>query len=545
MKRSTSYPQCLCSRRWRTILALIAIVGLATTSMFGIFCTPISAANLLRTPTSAASLLRTPTSVARLLRTPTSVARLLRTPTPPSKPQPCDIYAAAGTPCVAAHSTVRALFAKYNGRLYQVKRWSDSKTLDIKTLTAGGYAGAAAQDTFCAGTSCTITVIYDQSGKGNDLTIQGPGGVGAQDYGASAAALPIMAGGHKVYGLYVSSGVSYRNNSTSSIARNGMPEGMYMVTSGTHVNSRCCFDYGNAETSSTDTGNGHMDAINFSTECWFSPCLGSGPWVQADLENGLFAGGNGSNMNNKGNSSEFVTALIKNNGQNRYAIKGGNAQSGSLTTWYDELEPNRGGYSPMHQEGAIVLGTGGDNSNGSVGSFFEGVMTSGFPTDAADNTVQANIVSVGYSSNNNSFPAVGTAYRLTNVNSGKVLDTVNCETDNGTLIDLQASSSDTCQQWQFTSTGSGKYSITDINSGKFLDAANCGLANGTAVDLRSSLGNTCQQWTVIPAGNDHYEIVAENSGMVLDNMNCGTDDGTRVDLWQWTNSTCQEWSIAP
>jgi non-reducing end alpha-L-arabinofuranosidase len=97
---------------------------------------------------------------------------------------------------------------------------------------------------------------------------------------------------------------------------------MYMVTSGTHVNNRCCFDYGNAETSGNDTGNGHMDAINFGTECWFSPCSGSGPWVQADLENGLFAGGNGSNTNNHGNSSAFVTALLKNNGQNTYAIKG-------------------------------------------------------------------------------------------------------------------------------------------------------------------------------------------------------------------------------
>jgi hypothetical protein len=32
----------------------------------------------------------------------------------------------------------------------------------------------------------------------------------------------------------------------------------------------------------------------------------------------------------------------------------------------------------------------------SIGSFFEGVMTAGYPTDAADNAVQANIVSVGY-----------------------------------------------------------------------------------------------------------------------------------------------------
>jgi len=50
----------------------------------------------------------------------------------------------------------------------------------------------------------------------------------------------------------------------------------------------------------------------------------------------------------------------------------------------------------MHQEGAIVLGTGGDNSNGSVGSFFEGVMTAGYPSDATDSAVQSNIVAAGY-----------------------------------------------------------------------------------------------------------------------------------------------------
>jgi hypothetical protein len=122
----------------------------------------------------------------------------------------------------------------------------------------------------------------------------------------------------------------------------------------------------------------------------------SGPWVQADLENGLFSGGNGNNPNNKGNNSTFVTALVKNNGTTTYALKGGNADSGSLTTWYSGALPTTSGYAPMHQEGAIILGVGGDNSNSSAGSFFEGVMTAGYPTDAADNSVQANIVSVGY-----------------------------------------------------------------------------------------------------------------------------------------------------
>jgi Alpha-L-arabinofuranosidase B, catalytic len=46
----------------------------------------------------------------------------------PPRPQgPCDIYSAARTPCVAAHSTTRALYASYSGPLYQVKRQPDGK----------------------------------------------------------------------------------------------------------------------------------------------------------------------------------------------------------------------------------------------------------------------------------------------------------------------------------------------------------------------------------------------------------------------------------
>lgn len=457
---------------------------------------------------------------------------------------PCDIYASAGTPCVAAHSTTRALYSAYNGALYQVKRASDSATTNIGTLTAGGYANAAAQDSFCSGTTCTITEIFDQSAKGNHLTIEGPGGNGGQDVAAIANALPVTVGGHSVYGVWVGAGVGYRDNSTSGVATGSSPEGMYMVTAGNHVNNRCCFDYGNAETSGNDTGNGHMDAINFGTECWFSPCSGSGPWVQADLENGLFAGANGSYTSNKGNSSTFVTALLKNNGTTTYAIKDGNAQSGSLTTEYNGALPNLGGYTPMHLEGSIVLGTGGDNSNGSDGSFFEGVMTAGYPTDAADNAVQSNIVSVGYTKPSASFPVAGTAYRLTNVNSGKVLDAVNCGTANGTAIDLWSSLGNTCQQWKFAAAGNGHYTITNVNSGTKLDSVNCGSSNGTAINLWAALGNLCQQWDVTAVGS-HYTISNVGNGMVLDVTNCATANGTVVRQWQQLDNTCQQWNIAP
>src|SRR3954454_21706105 len=50
----------------------------------------------------------------------------------PARPEgPCDVYAAGGAPCTAAHSSTRALYASYNGPLYQVLRQSDGKTMDI------------------------------------------------------------------------------------------------------------------------------------------------------------------------------------------------------------------------------------------------------------------------------------------------------------------------------------------------------------------------------------------------------------------------------
>lgn len=62
--------------------------------------------------------------------------------------RPCDIYASAGTPCVAAHSMVRALFQEFDGPLYLLQRVSDYKNLSIGVLNPGGYANAAAQEQF-------------------------------------------------------------------------------------------------------------------------------------------------------------------------------------------------------------------------------------------------------------------------------------------------------------------------------------------------------------------------------------------------------------
>src|ERR1700729_3353681 len=150
---------------------------------------------------------------------------------PPRPKGPCDIYAAAGDPCVAAHSTTRALYASNNGPLYQVVRQSDGKALDIGVVQpvaspvpdAGGYADAAAQDRFCANTYCWITTVYDQSPKHNDLTQAPRGGFSGPALGGFnnlplADMAPITVMGHKVYGVFIEPGMGLRHNDARGTA---------------------------------------------------------------------------------------------------------------------------------------------------------------------------------------------------------------------------------------------------------------------------------------------------------------------------------------
>ena len=146
---------------------------------------------------------------------------------------PCDILASDDTPCVAAHSTVRALFGAFDSSLYQVRRQSDNQTLNISVQSAGGFADAASQDQFCKGTDCVISRVYDQSSQMNHLDIAPAGGyVHHPDEPVNASRLALKVNGNKVYGAYFEKGMGYRNDNTSGVVTGNDPETIYMVTSG-------------------------------------------------------------------------------------------------------------------------------------------------------------------------------------------------------------------------------------------------------------------------------------------------------------------------
>ena len=340
----------------------------------------------------------------------------------PVRPKgPCDIYAAAGDPCVAAHSTTRALYASYNGPLYQVLRQSDGKTLDIGVVqpsaspvaaaggyanaAAGGYANAAAQDAFCANTYCWIATIYDQSPKHNHL-IQAPRGgfsgpaMGGYNNLPIADMAPITIMGHKAYGVFIEPGMGLRQNDVKGTAVDDQAEGQYWVINGRHYNSGCCFDYGNAEIDSRDDDNGTMETTYYGSAGNWYHGPPPGPWIMTDQENNLVGCVNPDGSKGCPNlpniSWRFVTAMAKGE-PHHWTSMGGDAQRGALSVMFDGPRVDVT-YDPMRKQGAILLGNGGDNSVGSQGTFYEGAMTAAgtFPSDATDQLVQANVVAAGY-----------------------------------------------------------------------------------------------------------------------------------------------------
>jgi non-reducing end alpha-L-arabinofuranosidase len=336
---------------------------------------------------------------------------------------PCDIYAAASpaTPCVAAYSTVRVLRSAYTGPLYQVRKGgpdpntgSGGMTQDIGSVA--GFADAAAQNTFCGTSICTVSILYDQSGRGNNLTVAKRGcymGTASEDdYESDAKRRPLKVSGRDVYALYMDKhdgyrsggGVAYPNRSMpgAGMPRGEEPQGIYMVAEGSGrrpgTGCCCCWNFGNASTNNCYGPSGQMNALFLGTGYW-GKGSGNGPWFLGDFEAGVWAGGTGpsnaENLNLPSMTMNYAFGILKTRAGN-YAIRTANAQTGALTTAYDGGVPTAFPGGRWSMEGGIVLGIGGDNSNSSDGTFLEGAITAGRPTDATDAAVLQNVQAARY-----------------------------------------------------------------------------------------------------------------------------------------------------
>ena len=453
---------------------------------------------------------------------------------------PCDIYAAGGTPCEAAYSTTRALFGTYDGPLYQVQRTSDGSTLNIGLESAGGIANSAPQVSFCSGTSCTITEIYDQSSNGNNMPISqgtacsgcsagisGPGPNGS-DIGSPAMALPVTIGGQPAYGaMFDAQGTGYRIDNAKNVPTGSQPEGIYMMTSSNVTSGGCCFDFGAAEANNSDDGNATMNAIYYGTDCWTKNCSGTGPWVGGDLENGMYFSNTGANPASiPAETGSFLSAWEKNNGTTNFTLKYGNGQQGGLTQSYSGALPS--GYNPMKVQPSIELGTGGDNSIWGDGEFFEGAVTAGFPSDATENAVQASLVAAGYAHNVTDVPTTASVVSLKAHANG---DYVNAANSSTSLI-ANSTSIGTSETFDLITNPDGTVSLRAHADGDYVTADNAGasplIANRTAIG----------QWETFDLinnsdGSVSFRAHANNDIVTADNAGASPLIANRTAIGPW------------
>ncbi len=315
---------------------------------------------------------------------------------------PCDIYEAASTPCAAAYSVTRRLYSKYTGPLYSVRKGGSAGTGGTVTeigTTSDGFADGAAHDTACGTSGCTFAVLHDQSGKGNDLKVA-PGGcysgtAGQQDYESNALKKSITISGHKVYELYMGSQEGYRNDSPTGAPSGSASQGVYELADGTHFGTACCFDFGIASKNNCYGATGSMNAIYFGTGYW-GKGTGNGPWFMGDFEAGVWATGSGAstavNSSLPSSTEPYAFGILKTT-SNTYDISVGNGASGggTLTVAYNGAAP-----ATFATPGGIILGIGGDNSNSSQGTFYEGAVTTGRPSDTTDAAILANVQAAKY-----------------------------------------------------------------------------------------------------------------------------------------------------
>jgi hypothetical protein len=221
---------------------------------------------------------------------------------------------------------------------------------------------------------------------------------------ADRISVPI--GGHAAYGMLFRPGEGYRRLIGNGTAVGDEPQTIYMVSSQHDLINGCCFNYGNAQRTAVNAGEGTVEAVYLGMGVIWGTGVGDGPWVMADLENGLYAGWeNGQDRNISTNTAvnyDFVTAVLvgdtadKNMGRGRFALYGGDATTGEIETMYDGIRPEKPGYVPMQKEGSIILGVAGDNSDFDGGRFYEGVMAKGAATKETVDALQAAIVAAGY-----------------------------------------------------------------------------------------------------------------------------------------------------
>lgn len=138
-------------------------------------------------------------------------------------------------------------------------------------------------------------------------------------------------------------------------------------------------------------------------------------------------------------------------------------------------------------------------------------------------------------------PAFNQYYRITNRNSGKVLDVQNPNQSDGANVGQYTWNGGNWQQWRFVSAGNGYFNIVNLHSGKCLDVSGASTADNADIIQWACGGGTNQQWQWVAHGG-YYLLKARHSGKCADVSGSSTGDGADVRQQACTGGANQHWT---
>ncbi|MER7689693.1 alpha-L-fucosidase [Streptomyces sp. NPDC097610] len=137
---------------------------------------------------------------------------------------------------------------------------------------------------------------------------------------------------------------------------------------------------------------------------------------------------------------------------------------------------------------------------------------------------------------------VGTV-RLVNRKSGKVLEVGNGATADGAAVDQWPWNGGTNQQWKLLPNADGSYRLSNVRSGKVLDSPDAS-AQGAGLDQWADDGGDNQSWKLVPSQTSGYhQLVNVRNGWFADVKDASTADGAPVIQWPATGGSNQDWQI--
>ncbi len=139
-------------------------------------------------------------------------------------------------------------------------------------------------------------------------------------------------------------------------------------------------------------------------------------------------------------------------------------------------------------------------------------------------------------------PGTGpTYYRITNRNSGKVMDVQQPNTSNGAKVGQWAWNGNNWQQWQFVDKGSGYFNIVSRHSGKCLDVNGVSTADGASI-IQWTCGSGYNQQFQWAATGSYFNLKARHSNKCVNVVGSSTADGALLEQRTCGSGNSFQWS---